>query len=156
MSAVELDFRILPMSFSDVPAVVKNERLSYSHPWSDGIFRDCLQSGNECWLIKREHKVMAHGILSAAAGEAHLLNVCVAPDFQGEGLGRILVQHMLKCAASKGADRVFLEVRPSNRVAIRLYESMGFQHIGLRRGYYPGVDGREDALVLELSLGSSC
>ena len=152
MSAIDLDFRILPMSFGDVPAVVRNERLSYSHPWSDGIFQDCLQSGNECWLIKRDHKVLGHGILSVAAGESHLLNVCIAPEFQGEGMGRILVEHMLKCARNKCAKRVFLEVRPSNRVAIQLYLSIGFEEIGVRKGYYPGVDGRENALVLSKTL----
>lgn len=152
MSAIDLDFRMLPMSFGDVPAVVRNERLSYSHPWSDSIFKDCLQSGNECWLIKRERKVLGHGILSIAAGESHLLNVCVAPEYHGEGLGRILVEHMLKCARIKAAERVFLEVRPSNRVAIKLYQSLGFKQIGVRKGYYPGVDGREDALVLSISL----
>jgi ribosomal-protein-alanine N-acetyltransferase len=152
MSAVELDYRILPMSFGDIPLVVRNERLSYSHPWTDGIFRDCLQTGNECWLIKREQKVLGHGILSVAAGESHLLNVCVSPEFQGEGFGRILVLHMLKCARSKGAERVFLEVRPSNDVAIRLYLSIGFREVGIRQGYYPGTEGREDALVYVLEL----
>ncbi|MFN3236120.1 MAG: ribosomal protein S18-alanine N-acetyltransferase [Pseudomonadales bacterium] len=150
MSAVELDFRILPMSFGDVPAVVRNERLSYSHPWTEGIFQDCLQSGNECWLIKRQQKVLGHGILSVAAGESHLLNVCVAPDYQGEGFGRLLVEHLVKCARAKGAGRTILEVRPSNPVAIALYHSMGFTEIGRRRGYYPGTEGREDALVLTL------
>lgn len=140
------------MSYGDVAAVVRNERLSYSHPWTEGIFHDCLQSGNECWLIKRDSKTLGHGVLSVAAGESHLLNVCVAPDFQGEGLGRILVEHMLKCARSKGAGVVFLEVRPSNRVACRLYESLGFNQVGLRRGYYPAKEGREDALVFALDL----
>ena len=150
MSSVELDFRILPMSYGDVPSVIRNERLSYSHPWSEGIFQDCLLSGNDCWLIKREQQTLGHGILSVAAGESHLLNVCVAPEFQGEGLGRILVAHLLKCAKSKGASCVFLEVRPSNRVACKLYESLGFNEVGRRRGYYPASEGREDALVLSL------
>lgn len=155
MSAVELDFRILPMSFGDVPAVVRNERLSYSHPWTDGIFRDCLQSGNDCWLIKRQQKVLGHAIWSVAAGESHLLNVCVAPDYQGEGYGRILVEHMMKGARAKGAERVILEVRPSNRKAIALYDSMGFRKIGVRTGYYPATEGREDALVFALDWGRS-
>jgi ribosomal-protein-alanine N-acetyltransferase len=152
MSSVELDFRLLPMSYSDLAAVVRNERLSYSHPWTEGIFKDCLQSGNECWLIKREHKTLGHGIVSVAAGESHLLNVCVSPDFQGAGLGRIMVEHLAKCATSKGATCMFLEVRPSNRIAAKLYDSMGFAEVGLRRGYYPAKDGREDARVLMLAL----
>ncbi|MFT4797825.1 MAG: ribosomal-protein-alanine N-acetyltransferase [Candidatus Azotimanducaceae bacterium] len=154
MSSVELDFRILPMSYGDLPHVIRNERLSYSHPWSEGIFQDCLHSGNECWLVKRAHKTLGHAILSVAAGESHLLNICIAPEFQGEGLGRILVAHMLKCAKSKGASCVFLEVRPSNRVACDLYDSLGFNKVGLRRGYYPASEGREDALVLVLEFAS--
>ncbi|MFT7245426.1 MAG: ribosomal-protein-alanine N-acetyltransferase [Candidatus Azotimanducaceae bacterium] len=154
MSSVELDFRILPMSYGDLPHVVRNERLSYSHPWTEGIFQDCLHSGNDCWLIKREQKTLGHAILSIAAGESHLLNVCIAPEFQGEGLGRILVAHMLKCAKKKGASCVFLEVRPSNKVACDLYDSLGFNEVGLRRGYYPVSDGREDALVLMLEFAS--
>lgn len=150
MSSVELDFRILPISYGDLPEVVKNERLSYSHPWTEGIFQDCLRTGNECWLVKREQKTLGHGILSVAAGESHLLNVCIAPEYQGEGLGRILVQHMTKCAKSQGARCVFLEVRPSNKVACQLYLSLGFTEVGVRRGYYPGKDGREDALVFVL------
>ncbi len=101
-------------------------------------------------MIKRGQTLLGHGVLSIAAGESHLLNVCIAPEFQGEGLGRILVEHMLKCAENKGAARTFLEVRPSNIVAIKLYHSTGFIQIGERSGYYPGHEGREDALVLAL------
>jgi len=154
VSSVELDFRILPMSYTDLPHVVRNERLSFSHPWSEGIFQDCLHSGNDCWLIKREQKALGHAVLSIAAGESHLLNVCIVPEFQGEGLGRILVAHMMKCAKSKGASCVFLEVRPSNKVACDLYNSLGFNEVGRRRGYYPASDGREDALVFMLEFAS--
>tara|TARA_R110002072_G_scaffold5527_5_gene35365 strand:+ start:5392 stop:5826 length:435 start_codon:yes stop_codon:yes gene_type:complete len=144
------------MSYGDLPEVIENERLSYSYPWTEGIFQDCLRSGNECWLIKREHRTLGHGILSVAAGESHLLNVCVSPEFQGDGLGRILVAHMLKCAESSGASCVFLEVRPSNKVACSLYSSLGFKQVGRRKGYYPDKEGREDALVfvLEFSAGN--
>jgi len=154
VSSVELDFCILPMSYGDLPQVFKNERLSYSHPWTEGAFQDCLRTGNECWLVKRAEKTLGHGILSVAAGESHLLNVCIAPEYQGDGLGRILVQHMTKCAKSKGAGCVFLEVRPSNKAACGLYLSLGFTQVGVRRGYYPGNDGREDALVFVLEFDS--
>jgi ribosomal-protein-alanine N-acetyltransferase len=154
VSSVELDYRILPMSYGDLPEVVKNECLSYSHPWTEGIFQDCLRTGNECWLVKRAQKTLGHGILSVAAGESHLLNVCIAPEHQGDGLGRILVLHMTQCAKSKGARCVFLEVRPSNKVACGLYLSLGFSKVGVRRGYYPGKDSREDALVFVLEFDS--
>lgn len=150
MSSVELDFRLLPMSYGDLEAVMVNEQLSYSHPWTEGIFKDCMGSGNECWVIKRDGKTLGHSVLSIAAGESHLLNVCINPDNQGEGYGRILVEHMLKCARSGGASCVFLEVRPSNKTACALYDSLGFNEVGTRPGYYPARVGREDALVLAL------
>ena len=92
-------------------------------------------------------KVVGHSILSVAAGEAHLLNVCINPEVQGNGFGRQLVQHILSRAVARGASKVFLEVRPSNLIAFKLYESLGFQEIGLRKDYYPAENGREDALV---------
>lgn len=140
------------MQREDLPQVLENERLGYTHPWSRGIFEDCLVNGHECWLCIRSGKVVGHGVLSVAAGESHLLNVCIHPDCQGNGLGRALVEHMLECARTKYATRVFLEVRPSNLVAYRLYEKLGFNEVGVRANYYPAFFGREDALLLAKEL----
>ncbi len=148
MSAVELEYRLVRMTQGDVPTVLKNERRAYSHPWTEGIFLDCVKSGYECWLFVLEGRNIGHGILSVAAGESHLLNVCVNPDYQGRGYGRALVEYMLGCAQRAGARSVFLEVRTSNVVAYQLYEDLGFNEVGLRRDYYPAFAGREDALVL--------
>lgn len=148
MSAVEIDTRMLRMTLGDVPTVLKNERKSYTHPWTEGIFIDCIKSGYECWLVVKEGRNIGHGILSVAAGESHLLNVCVIPEHQGRGHGRTLVMHMLGRAEVAGARSVFLEVRASNSAAYGLYEDLGFNEIGLRRDYYPAYAGREDALVL--------
>jgi ribosomal-protein-alanine N-acetyltransferase len=137
---------------SDLEAVLGNERRGYTHPWSDGIFKDCLASGYECRVILYLENVIGHGILSVAAGESHLLNVCIHPDCQGKGFGKILVEHMLGRARAKNAQRIFLEVRPSNLVAYKLYENMGFDEIGIRQNYYPAHAGREDALVLTRDL----
>ncbi|MCB1691823.1 MAG: ribosomal protein S18-alanine N-acetyltransferase [Pseudomonadales bacterium] len=136
------------MQYGDLPNVLKNERRSYSHPWTEGIFVDCLNSGYECWLFVLEGRNVGHSILSIAAGESHLLNVCIHPDFQGHGFGRALVEHMLYRARSGGARTVYLEVRTSNKVAYSLYEGLGFNEVGVRRDYYPAFVGREDALVL--------
>ena len=89
---------------------------------------------------------------SAAAGEAHLLNVCVRRDRQGIGLGRLFVRYVLKRAQVAGAETMFLEVRPSNKAAVALYESLGFLEVGRRSEYYPGEVRREDALVLAVKL----
>jgi ribosomal-protein-alanine N-acetyltransferase len=143
------------MQASDLNEVLRNERRAYTHPWSDGIFKDCLKSEYECRIIVYLKKIIGHGILSVAAGESHLLNVCIHPDCQGHGFGKILVEHMLERARAKDAQRIFLEVRPSNLVAYKMYENMGFNEIGIRQDYYPAHAGREDALVLTRDLSDS-
>jgi ribosomal-protein-alanine N-acetyltransferase len=92
--------------------------------------------------------------MSVAAGESHILNLTVNPDAHRRGIGGKLLKHFLQLAARHDADTVMLEVRPSNMAAIRLYEKIGFNEIGRRRNYYPAKEGREDALLLALSLGA--
>jgi|TARA_B110000196_G_scaffold41707_1_gene31948 [ribosomal protein S18]-alanine N-acetyltransferase len=140
------------MQLTDLPDVLRNERRGYTHPWTEGIFRDCLGNGQECWLLMCSDQNVGHGILSVAAGESHLLNVCVHPDFQGHGFGRILVEHLLERARKGEASTIFLEVRPSNVAACELYDKLGFNEVGIRENYYPSNVGREDALVLAKEL----
>lgn len=140
------------MSSDDLPTVLKNERRSYTHPWSEGIFRDCLRQGNECWVLLYSDRIVGHGVLSVAAGEAHVLNVCVHPDCQGNGFGRRIVEYLIQRARDGEASTVFLEVRPSNQAACQLYENLGFNEVGVRPNYYPAYVGREDALVLAKEL----
>ena len=113
-----------------------------------GILRDCLRVGYDCQVALLGKQVVGHAVLSRAVGEAHLLNLCVAPQQQGHGIGRRLLRRMLRLARDGNADTVFLEVRVSNELARRLYESEGFCEIGQRRNYYPHErEGREDAAV---------
>ena len=155
MSSVAVGHEFRPMLLDDLPRVLKNERRGYTHPWTEGIFKDCLKAGYECWLIACANKVIGHGILSVAAGESHMLNVCIHPDCQGYGFGKFMVEHLLARARIKKAKRIYLEVRPSNLVAYKLYENMGFNEIGIRENYYPAHVGREDALVLAMELLTS-
>lgn len=148
MATVAFDHQFQQMSLADVEQVLVNEQQGYSHPWSEGIFRDCIKSGYDCWLLQYAGHTVGHGILSVAAGESHLLNVCVHPDYQGNGLGRLLVEYMMELAQLQRAQSIFLEVRPSNVAAYKLYESLGFNEIGISSNYYPAEKGREDALVL--------
>lgn len=152
MSSIELDYEITRMEHGDLTTVLVNEQLGYTHPWTIGTFIDCLNAEYECWLFMYEGRNIGHGILSVAAGESHLLNVCINPSYQGNGFGRLLVEHMLSRARQRHAMRIYLEVRPSNRVAYNLYEDLGFNEIGVRKDYYPAFDGREDALVLAMEL----
>jgi len=138
------------MRREDLPVVSALETASYEFPWSSGIFSDCLKAGHPCWVLCSDAKVAGYGILSVAAGEAHVLNLCIGPDWRGQGLGRHLLGRLLDVARWSGAERVFLEVRPSNPVAQELYVSVGFKEIGRRPRYYPAKGGREDAIVMAL------
>ncbi|HXQ64128.1 MAG TPA: ribosomal protein S18-alanine N-acetyltransferase [Steroidobacteraceae bacterium] len=140
------------MSEPDLPAVIEIEAAAYMFPWSIGIFRDCLRVGYACRVLIAGDGIGGYGIMSMGAGEAHILNVCVRADLRGQGIGRRLLRWFLDEARSAGHGWAFLEVRPSNRPAIRLYESLGFAAVGLRRGYYQAVGGREDAVVYRLDL----
>ncbi|MDF3982030.1 ribosomal protein S18-alanine N-acetyltransferase [Luteibacter sp. PPL201] len=140
------------MRRDDLDAVVAIEHASYEFPWSAGIFRDCLQAGHNCWVLVHEGAVAGYGILSVAAGEAHVLNVCIDDAYRGLGYGRRMMRRLLDLARWYGAERVFLEVRPSNPAAQALYASLGFAEIGRRPGYYPARSGREEAIVMALDM----
>jgi len=141
------------MRREDVPAVSALENASYEFPWTLGIFADCLKAGHPCWVLCVDGVIAGYGVLSIGAGEAHVLNLCIGPDWRGRGLGRHLLRRLLDIARWNGAEQAFLEVRPSNPMAQELYLSMGFHEIGRRPRYYPAKDGREDAIVMSLELG---
>ena len=143
---------IRPMRGADVGEVVAIERASYQFPWSEGIFRDCLRVGYICRVVSVDRQVIGYGVMSVGAGEAHVLNLCVAEAFRCRGAGRKVLLCLLERAYAAGMTEAFLEVRPSNTTAIRLYQSIGFEQVGTRRGYYQALNGREDAAVLKLSL----
>ena len=140
-----------PMREADLGAVMDLERLVYPYPWTEGIFRDCLRVGYSCWVLSRPKEVAGYGVLSVAAGECHILNLCVHPHAQRQGLGRKILRRLLASGRSHRASDVFLEVRASNRSALTLYALEGFCEVGMRRGYYPLAKGREDAVIMALS-----
>ena len=146
------DVVIRPMTEADVGGVVALERASYQFPWSEGIFRDCLRVGYVCRVVTSANRLIGYGVMSVGAGEAHILNLCVDSGFRCQGIGRRMLDYLLDRGASAGMTEAFLEVRPSNTAAIRLYLSLGFDQVGMRRGYYQAVGGREDAAVLKLAL----
>jgi ribosomal-protein-alanine N-acetyltransferase len=143
---------IRTMVETDVPSVVAIERAAYQFPWSEGIFRDCLRVGYVCRVAVAENEVIGYGVMSVGAGEAHILNLCIDADFRCRGVGRRMLEYLVDRARAAGMSEAFLEVRPSNTAAIRLYQSMGFEQVGIRRGYYQAAGGREDASVLKLVL----
>lgn len=144
--------QLRPMAEEDLARVSAVERESYSFPWSEGIFRDCLRVGYVCRVVEIGFDLVGYGVMSTGAGEAHILNLCVREAMRGRGIGRTLLRQLLDLAAEAGVEDAFLEVRPSNLAAIRLYQSLGFVQVGVRKGYYQAAGGREDATVLRLNL----
>jgi len=136
----------------DLLAIMEIERQAYPYPWTQGILRDCIRVGYSCWLYEVDKTIQAYGVMSVAAGEAHILNLCVRPEIQGQGLGAKVLKHLIVMARRQGADTLLLEVRPSNLAALRLYQKLGFNEVGSRKNYYPAEQGREDALIFALAL----
>lgn len=150
--SVATQFFARTMRTSDIDLVVQNEVAAYEHPWTKRIFIDCLRAGYQCWVLANKQKIVAHGVMSVAIGECHLLTLCVHPDYQRLGYGRKMFLLLLDRAQKQEAKECFLEVRASNAGAIELYRSLGFTQIGERKNYYPGNEGREDALIMSRSL----
>ncbi len=140
------------MTEADLDVVMEIEKQCYPFPWTRGIFKDCLRVNYHCWVYEQDGCIQAYGVISVVVSptfaEAHILNLCVRPEKQGAGIAHIILTEMLKEATRRGADTVLLEVRPSNRSALRLYEGVGFVEIGVRKAYYPTKEGREDAVML--------
>ena len=140
--------RFRAMCERDLDAVIEIERKAYEFPWTRGIFHDCVRVGYVCRLMEVRDCLFGYGVMSVAAGECHLLNICVHPAHQRRGYGALLVGHLLDRARELKATLALLEVRESNQAAYRLYQRLGFDEIGVRAKYYPARKGREDALIL--------
>ena len=151
-AAGEVATSLRPMREDDLDLVMAIERNAYPFPWTRGIFRDCLRAEYPAWIHESRGRPVGYAVISVAAGEAHILNLCTHPELQGRGHGRQLLRHVLRLARGRGAQRVFLEVRPSNAPAIALYHGEGFNEIGRRPRYYPAIGGREDAIVMAIEL----
>ncbi|MEC7875913.1 MAG: ribosomal protein S18-alanine N-acetyltransferase [Pseudomonadota bacterium] len=143
---------IRPMIEQDVISIINIEKNSYDFPWSETIFQDCLRAGYSSWVIENNKILIGYGIMLITSDESHILNLCVHPDYQSMGVGKQLLDYFLFLARRQNIHRIFLEVRPTNFRAIKLYISMGFNEIGKRRNYYPTKIGREDALILAKTL----
>ena len=140
------------MTAGDLDAVMAIENRVYRQPWTRGNFADSLDAGYHCWIVECCGANVGYSVVMIAAGEAHLLNLSIAGEWQRRGLGAALLRFIVKLALDYAASRIYLEVRPSNIAGRALYAQAGFSEIALRRDYYPADNGREDALVLALDL----
>lgn len=144
-----LSFR--PLLASDLQQVLAIEQQAFSHPWSAQLYQDALER-YDCWLVALAGRHAGHAVMQYVADEAHLLNIVIASECQGRGLGRQLLEFVLAQAAQRQCRECFLELRASNHGAYRLYESAGFNELGRRRDYYPAAKGHEDAILMVCSL----
>jgi ribosomal-protein-alanine N-acetyltransferase len=136
----------------DLDRIMEIELSAYPYPWTRGIFSDCIRVGYDCWGLQGDETLIAYFIQTQAAGECHLLNLCVDPAYQRRGFGGVLLTHAIRLARAQRCTSMFLEVRPSNPAGFRLYEKYGFTVVGERKDYYSSDNGRENAIVMRLDL----
>ncbi|KXB28966.1 ribosomal-protein-alanine acetyltransferase [Dechloromonas denitrificans] len=140
------------MNERDLDSVAALEASLQAFPWSRGNFADSLTAGHSVWVCRLGGDLIGFSVVMSVIDEAHLLNIGVCQRYQGLGYGARLLRHAMECARLGGANKLFLEVRPSNERAVDLYHHFGFRQIGLRKGYYPAAIGREDGLVFDKEL----
>lgn len=132
---------------ADVPVVAALERAAYTMPWSEATFRGLLRRRDaEMVTAHVDGVVIGYAAFWCVVDQGELGNISVSADWRGHGIGARLVEEVLHRAARRGVREVFLEVRPSNTVARRLYERLRFRPVGRRRNYYQAPV--EDAIVL--------
>lgn len=136
----------------DIDDVIKIEQACYPFPWTKGIFQGCLKSGYACFGLQLGDDLAGYAINNWGVGESHLLNLCIGPHWQRQGYGKMMLEHSIGHARLLDCHVMFLEVRPSNVDAGRLYRQRGFEEVGARPAYYQAEGGREDALVMRLDL----
>ncbi len=140
------------MQASDVSDVLRIEQQAYRYPWPESSFKDCLQPQYVSWLLCQDDQTIGYLIVQSVVDELHLLNICVATDYQNQGYGQQLMRHCIHFAKSQQLISILLEVRQSNRAAKKLYAKWQFELIGTRKNYYPCDEGREDAAIYRLSM----
>ncbi len=143
---------IRTMQPSDLDRVILIEREIFLFPWSPANFADSIKAGYICKVLEQTNTLIGYGIMMRSPEEAHILTLGIAAQWQKKGWGKRLLKHFIESAQTENAKSIFLDVRESNSGAVQLYKQMGFQHIATRKGYYPAMCGREDALVMQLML----
>ena len=145
-------YRFTPMREEHLDWVSACEAALQPFPWTSGNFLDSMAAGHGSWVMSAGTDKLGYAVMLRVLDEAHLLTISIAREAQGQGHGRALLAWLHDEARRQGATQCFLEVRPSNAAALALYQDMAYEQIGRRRGYYPGINGREDAIVMRREL----
>ena len=142
-----------PMTPERLDAVMAIEATAYPHPWTRGNFSDSLRAGYQAQVLVAGDTLVGYFVAMKGVDEVHLLNITVAPELQGQGWGRLMLDALATWSRGQGAQWLWLEVRASNERAQRLYAHYGYRRVGQRKAYYPAAQGRrEDAIVMSLAL----
>ena len=150
-TAIEVQFE--PLLADRIDAVVQIEQLAYAHPWNRTNFLDALQAGNQAQVLLAGETLLGYFVAMQGVDEVHLLNITVAPEFQGQGWSRVMLDALTLWARGRAAQWLWLEVRVGNTRAMRVYAAQGYARVGVRKEYYPAGHGkREDAVVMGLRL----
>jgi ribosomal-protein-alanine N-acetyltransferase len=146
--------RLTPMTVAELNAVAVIEAAAYDFPWTRGNFIDSLAAGYLGRVLRdADDRVVGYFVAMKGVDEVHLLNLTVAPSEQGQGHARRMLDELVSLSNTMHARQLWLEVRESNARARDLYLRYGFRHVGVRRGYYPALQGkREDAAVMSLQI----
>ena len=137
---------------NDLPQAFAIEQRSHAFPWTE---KTLASNQGERYLNYRlmvDDTLAAFAITQVVLDEATLFNIAVDPAFQRRGFGRQLLLHLIDALLQRDVLTLWLEVRASNQAAIQLYESLEFNQVSLRRNYYPTATGREDAIIMALTL----
>ena len=139
-------------SLADLNAIAAIEKDAHLNPWSTELFKKSLLGSHLMWVMEAENSVVGYMVVMPVVDEWELLNVVIARQSQGKGLGRVWIQFLIEQARNTSITRILLEVRQSNQAAISLYQKSGFDVFAERKNYYPTVRGRENALIMQLML----
>jgi len=148
----QLSFRIRPLHETDLAVVKRLENQCFPYPWASWLFRGALRSHMSCWVLEADGEIIGYGLAQIKQHWAHVINICIAVNYRGLGLGRKMILHLLTEARNHNAAFAWLEVRPDNQVAIKLYKSLGFSIAKMRKNYYPSRRGRLPAIVMAKKL----
>lgn len=136
-----------PLQERHLPEILEIEKVSQSAPWSERSFRNEFSNPQSLFLVALEKgKVVGFGGIWIVVDEAHVTTIAVDPAFRGKGIGKKLMDALLRHSVERGAVCSTLEVRASNEPAVKLYEKLGYQQVAMRKRYYP--DNKEDAIVM--------
>lgn len=136
----------------DLERAFQLEQRSHAFPWTEKTFASNQGERYLNYQLTTDDQLAGFAITQVVLDEATLFNLAVDPVFQRQGIGRQLLQHVITELESRGIQTLWLEVRASNRPAIALYEQLDFNEVSVRRNYYPTADGKEDAIIMALTL----